>query len=573
MLAATVVGVQVAYSVVTAASAGSTSSIEALLSSTATVTAMSTDLAKTIPGVTVQAPLMLDPSSAPTRAPTFAPSSRQPTKQTVTLAPAVETVVTSSPSAFVTPSPSAFAGVLNTVYVSQSVTSATLTAAQAQSSTFMSAFAAGIQNAVPGVTVTVTSVSAARRRLLASVVVSYIASSATASTSALTASLNSPSTIAAASASLVAAGYAGVSVSNPVFASTAGSGSGSTSGGSGTSPGVIAGATLGVLVPVLIGVALLVIYLVKPQLLGCKKKAHRATRPFNAPMVPMGTTMPHAATTAAGDSGGGIGSAPIAPSSPGFTTTAATVRQVEVEQVEIDLSMSYDDDGTLQQNSWSVDLENIYSTHNDEEDPQLCAANDMYQRGVEPPVQRDISSGQGGDVLPFVLPRPRRSTLEYAKAEVGQGQGQGQGQSNASQSQPTGIAAALPSFRRPRNFLSEPQTERDYSTETHLPLPSGSANLQGSTKEMEQDAGSSEKTHSSGATPPNSPSATWKFFAPPIPPPSPMAPPIAPPPTLGLFTPYRYLTSIQGDVDPIPRPSSPRRSTKQNDAEPSDGLI
>ena len=406
-------GVQVAYSVVTAASAGSTSSIEALLSSTATVTAMSTDLAKTIPGVTVQSPLMLDPSSAPTRAPTFAPSSLQPTKQTVVLSPTVEMVVT--------PSPSAFAGVLNTVYVSQSVTSATLTVAQAQSSSFLTAFAVGIQNAVPGVTVTVTSVSAARRRLLASVAVSYSASSATASTSALTASLSSPSTIAAASASLVAAGYAGVSVSSPVFASAVGSGSSSTSGGSntnggsGTNAGVIAGATVGVLVPFLVGLALLIVYLVKPELLGCNK-SHGTTRATNAHhMAPaVGSMVSHPTRTAVGAShsaSAGNRSATSA-SPPRFTaylddrtghtyyvdgTSGATVwnrpgdllpgwsaeldsasgrlfylhkescttswerpdndhaitTPVHVGQVEIDVSSNENDDDTLQQHTWA----------------------------------------------------------------------------------------------------------------------------------------------------------------------------------------------------------------------------
>ena len=317
---ATVVGVQVAYSVVTAASAGSTSSIEALLSNPATVSAVSTNLATTIPGATVQAPLMLDPSSAPTPAPTFAPSSLQPTKQTV-LAPTVEMGVTPSPSQF----PTVTSGSFNTVVsVSQIVTSATLTVSQAQSSSFMTAFAAGIQNAVPGVTITVTSVSAARRRLLASVVVSYTAGSATASASALAASLSSPAAIAATSASLGAAGYAGVFVSSPVFASAGGSGStvaaasaSSATAGGGSNVGVIVGATVGVLVPVLIGLALLIVYLVKPQLLGCNK-TQGATRAVNN-RIPVRTMTPHATKSAAGVRGSnGLATIPSLPPEPDF---------------------------------------------------------------------------------------------------------------------------------------------------------------------------------------------------------------------------------------------------------------
>ena len=134
------------------------------------------------------------------------------------------------------------------------MTSATLTVAQAQSNSFLTAFAVGIQNAVPGVTVTVTSVSAARRRLLASVAVSYSASSATASTSALTASLSSSATIAAVSTSLVSAGYPGIVTSSPVFSipssgiAGASTSAGAGAGASGATIGAIAGGVIGGLV-------------------------------------------------------------------------------------------------------------------------------------------------------------------------------------------------------------------------------------------------------------------------------------------------------------------------------------
>ena len=116
----------------------------------------------------------------------------------------------------------------------------------------MTAFTAGIQDAIPGVIITITSVSAARRRLLASGAVTYTASSATASTSALAASLSSPATIAAVSSSLVAAGYPGVVASSPVFSSSpsgtpgvsAPSGANAGTGGNATA-GAIAGGVIG----------------------------------------------------------------------------------------------------------------------------------------------------------------------------------------------------------------------------------------------------------------------------------------------------------------------------------------
>ena len=509
LLAATVVGVQVAYSVVTAASAGSTSSIEALLSNPTTVSAVSTNLAATIPGVTVQVPLMLDPSSAPTTSPTFAPSSLQPTKQTIiaTAAPSVGTMATSFPTTTV--------GVLNTVIaVTQTVASATLTVSQAQSNTFMTAFAVGIQSAVPGVTITVTSVTAARRRLLASVVVSYSASSTTVSTSALSASLSSSATIASASASLVAAGYAGVSISSPVFASTIGNTvSASVSGtnnGSGTNAGVIAGATVGVLVPVLIGLALLIVYLVKPQLLGCNK-TQATTKPHTQPMV---TSDPHTNTTKT-DTGGANtshGIATIASTPPGFTayreqrfghtyyvdgTSGATVwtrpgellpgwtaeldnttgklfylhkescttswerpsndheilpsssSATHLGQIEIDVSS--DDDHNISRSNSLVQIESIYSGHNEE--PPFTD-NEIYKTSTyqdHTSSQKSVSStAVVGSNLPFVLPRPRRPSMEYPGSEMGQQQTQQQSQQT--------LFSKL--FEKPRHFPPERDTSR-----------------------------------------------------------------------------------------------------------------
>ena len=276
LLQATVVGVQVAYSIVTAASAGSTSSIEALLANPATVSAMSTNLAATIPEAVVQAPLVLVPTSAPTVLPTFSPSS-SPIAETAPVLTPVSSPVVSSPigSPVSTPVTVPTTSTSTTVSVTQSVSSATLTVAQAQSGSFSSAFVAGIQGAVPGVTVTVTSVTGgSRRSLLASVVVSYTAVSTTTDAATLTAGLSNAATIAAIGTSLSTSGYAGVTVSSPVIVPAApttssssgggGAGSSSSSSSSGSSSGsagggniaVIAGAVVGGLV--LIAVAVLV---------------------------------------------------------------------------------------------------------------------------------------------------------------------------------------------------------------------------------------------------------------------------------------------------------------------------
>ena len=485
------------------------------------------------------------------------------------------------------------------ISVSQFVSSATLTVAQSQSSTFMLAFAAGIQNAVPGVTISVTSVTAARRRLLASVVVGYIASTTTISTSALTTSLSSPTTLAAVSASLVAAGYAGISVSSPVF-STTGSGSTATATAStsGTSPGVIAGATLGVLIPVLIGMAFLVVYFVKPQLLRCNKVG-RAKGTVSIDAVPIGTTVSQTATMATGEGAGMrrdiIGLSPP-DLQPHTDITAATDAHLGAVQYE-------EEDGALQQNTSVLDLENIYLVFK----APFDIANDMYHNIMDSMPQRDITSEQGGDVLPFVLPNPRRPSVEYVRGEgVGtrqtqtqtqtQGQelrssqkqelglsqkqelehGQGYDQSNVSPypSDPMQSNTTSPMFRKPRNASSE----REYPS-FH---PNDTAGLQVYTDmEYEEDAGIMKRASSSDTTQPNtpytpfSPMAAWSPMAPPVPPPSatsqtfniprsPMSPPVISTPSIGLFTPYRYLTSIQGDVDPIPRPSSPRKSQKGN---------
>ena len=279
LLQATVVGVQVAYDVVTPPSAGSTSSLEALLANPTTVSAVSTNLAATFPDAVVQAPLVLTPTSAPTVLPTFTPSS-SPTAETAPVTSHVDSSPLASPVATPVTAPTTpIATTSTTVSATQSVSSATLTVAQAQSGSFAAAFVAGIQGSVPDVTVTVTSVAASRRRLLVSVIVSYTAISTSTDTATLTASLSNSVTVAAISTSLSNAGYSGVSVSSPVIVpgtstttsssssggGSAGSASGSSSGGGGGSIAVIAGAVVGGLV--LVAVAVLV-----PVLLMCNKK-------------------------------------------------------------------------------------------------------------------------------------------------------------------------------------------------------------------------------------------------------------------------------------------------------------
>ena len=279
LLQATVVGVQVVYSVYSATV--SAADMDTLLASSTTLSAVNTNLVASIPGAVVEAPLVLVPTGAPSQMPTFAPSanptfSAAPTIIPDTLAPTIEIITTPTVETNTFATPTASPTIVNTVIasqvwqhtllytkipylsltdtfsavwlsVSQYVTSASLTVAQAQSSTFTTAFVAGIQGAIPGVTVTVNSVSAARRQLLASVVVSYSASSATASTSALTSSLSSSTTIAAVTSSLVAAGYAGIVVTNLVVSTpiTAGAGNTSPSAGANTTVGAIAGGVIG----------------------------------------------------------------------------------------------------------------------------------------------------------------------------------------------------------------------------------------------------------------------------------------------------------------------------------------
>ena len=170
--------------------------------------------------------------------------------------------------------------------------SATLTVAQAQSNIFVTAFAAGIQNAIPGVTITVTSVTAARRRLLASVSVSYSASSTTASTTALSASLSSAATLAAVSTALGSAGYANVVTGSPVFTTSpngivASSASASASA-SDTTGGAIAGGIIGglvVLAAVVGGTLFHLVHVAKThEWRGCKlRKVDKTVQPMSQP--------------------------------------------------------------------------------------------------------------------------------------------------------------------------------------------------------------------------------------------------------------------------------------------------
>ena len=303
----TVTGIQVNYIVYSPPSV-SGATIASSLSDTATISAISSSLADS-PGLTgltiiVQAPVVTNPTNSPTPAPsalpTFAatPTAAPSTVITTTGFPTVESNTFATPTASPTSVNTVIASqvwqhtllytkilclsLTDTFFgvwlsVSQYVTSASLTVAQAQSSTFTTAFVAGIQSAMPGVTVTVNSVSAARRRLLASVVVSYSASSATASTSALISGLSSSTTIAAVTSSLVVAGYAGVVVTNLVVSTPITTGTGSTSpsaGGSGadTTVGAIAGGVIGGLLVLAVGGSLFhIVHVTKShQWNGCK---------------------------------------------------------------------------------------------------------------------------------------------------------------------------------------------------------------------------------------------------------------------------------------------------------------
>ena len=143
-------------------------------------------------------------SSAPSFSPNLLPTPAPTFKTNAPIAPSFSTSM---------PTPGG-TGITATVSATQTVSSATLTIAQAQSPTFASAFVAGIQGSVP------VTAAISRRRLLASAVVSYNAVSTTATSTTLVASLSNSTTFAAISTSLSYAGYYGVRVIQSVIVSS-----------------------------------------------------------------------------------------------------------------------------------------------------------------------------------------------------------------------------------------------------------------------------------------------------------------------------------------------------------------
>ena len=133
---------------------------------------------------------------APTLAPTFAPTS------------------TSAPTF-------ASGSVSTTVFATQKVnTGQTLT--EMQYATFATAFATGMQSVLPGTTIIVTGVTASSRRyLLAAAAVSYTATSTSLSTASIQAGISSTAATTAVTSSLQSAGFSGVVLSVPVFATPA----------------------------------------------------------------------------------------------------------------------------------------------------------------------------------------------------------------------------------------------------------------------------------------------------------------------------------------------------------------
>ena len=87
---------------------------------------------------------------------------------------------------------------------------------------FATAFAYGMQSALPGTIITVTGVTASTRRfLLATAAVSYTAASTTLTAASLQASISSTAATTAVTNSLQTAGYSGVSLTAPTFATPA----------------------------------------------------------------------------------------------------------------------------------------------------------------------------------------------------------------------------------------------------------------------------------------------------------------------------------------------------------------
>ena len=111
--------------------------------------------------------------------------------------------------------------VSTTVFATQKVnTGQTLT--EMQYATFATAFATGMQSVLPGTTIIVTGVTASSRRyLLAAAAVSYTATSTSLSTASIQAGISSTAATTAVTSSLQSAGFSGVVLSVPVFATPA----------------------------------------------------------------------------------------------------------------------------------------------------------------------------------------------------------------------------------------------------------------------------------------------------------------------------------------------------------------
>ena len=112
-------------------------------------------------------------------------------------------------------------GLSTKIFVTQTVNTGQ-TLAQMQAPAFATAFAYGLQFALPGTNIVVTGVTASTRRfLLAAAAVSYTATSASLSASSLQAGISSTAATTAVTSFLKTAGFSGVSLSVPAFVTPA----------------------------------------------------------------------------------------------------------------------------------------------------------------------------------------------------------------------------------------------------------------------------------------------------------------------------------------------------------------
>ena len=133
---------------------------------------------------------------------------------------AAASAVLSAPTLAPTPYPTipTADGLTTTVFVTQTVNTGQ-TLAQMQAPAFATAFANGMQAALPGTTITVTGVAASTRRfLLAAAAVSYTATSATLSVASLKAGISCTAATTAVTSSLQTAGFSGITLAAPTFA-------------------------------------------------------------------------------------------------------------------------------------------------------------------------------------------------------------------------------------------------------------------------------------------------------------------------------------------------------------------